>query len=119
MGRELRRLLALAQCAAVACAVVFLGFTPGTGGAGAGGHIIAAVEEHHPRAHNEHGWDGNERAVPSHCHPGLDCSLAAVFIGGSGLTAQSANATWEAGFHDLELSGDAPSFDPPPPRRVS
>jgi len=119
MGQMLRRLLTLAQCAAVACAVALLGLTPGTGAAGAGDQIIAAADEHHPRANDAHGRDGEETAVPSHCHPGLDCSLAAVFIGGSGLTARTSHATRERGFHDLELSGGAPSFDPPPPRRVS
>lgn len=120
MGWKLRKLLDLVQCASVVCALLLLGLTPDTGAAGADGWIIAVVaEEPHSQGHQKHGLVGGEAPVSSHCHPGLDCSLAAVVVAGPELAARTENVTRQPGFRDLALSGGTPSFDPPPPRRVS
>jgi len=120
MGQTLRKSLGLVQCAALACALLLLGFSPDTGAAGAGGVFVEPVaEERHSHPHEEDRRVGDKAPAPGHCHPGLDCALAAVVVGGPELIARSGNVTREPGFRDLELTGGTPSFDPPPPRWLS
>lgn len=120
MKNPVRKSFALFRCAAVMCALFFVGFSPATLAANASApDAMVDVEAHNARPTVNHDRSKFEWPVSHHCHPALDCSLTAVFAGAAGLIAHRTNVTREPGFGDFSLAGRTPSFEPPPPRLLS
>lgn len=120
MKNPVRAPSVLFRCAVVICALFFVGFSPATPTANASAlDAIVGIEGHDDWPAARHDSPGSEQSGSDHCHPGLDCLLAAVFAGGNGLIAHTTNVTREPGFGDLTLAGGTPPFEPPPPRVLS
>lgn len=100
--------------AAVLCALVAFGLAPQSADAHTEDLVVAA-EVHAATSDEDHPHNLIEEVL-GHCHPGLDCALAAVVIQpvrllqGIGLDGEKFRPC------DASHEGTDLSYDPPPPR---
>lgn len=100
--------------AAVLCALVAFGLAPQSADAHAEDMVVAA-KVHAATGDEDHRHNPIEEAL-GHCHPGLDCALAAVVVQ-QALLLQVVGLDGEKfRLRHVSHEGSDLSYDPPPPR---